>query len=139
MFPWIWLWAPHYHLFNQNVQPQTDWSFGNISPAAGDAATEKRIHEDVASYGRQIGLVTEVLLSLADQGSISPAKASESLDRLKAIRQEIEQLKAGNPTLQEQAALLLQQLAQQDPAACARLAQRFASPPRRLPGTTPES
>lgn len=139
MFPWLWLWAPHYRLFNQNVQPQTDWTFGNISPLAGDAATEQRIHEDVASYGRQIGLVTEVLLSLADKDAISPAQARESLERLKEIRNDIERLKAGGPTLQQAAAALLQRLSQQDPEACTRLARRFAALPPRLQGTPPES
>ena len=133
MFPWLWLWMPQYHLFNQNVQPQTDWIFGNIAPRAGHAATEKRIHEGVASYGRQLGLITEVLLAIADQDSISPEQAGQSLERLKAIRAEIEQLKASGPSLSEAAALLLQQLAEQDPAACAQLAQRFAAAPSRLP------
>jgi hypothetical protein len=139
VFPWLLLWAPHYHLFNQNVQPQTDWTFGNISPLAGDAATEKRIHEGVASYGRQIGLVTEVLLSLADKDAVSPAQATESLDRLKEIREDIERLKAAGPTLQQAAAVLLQRLAQEDPAACAQLAQRFVATPPRLPGRSPAS
>jgi hypothetical protein len=136
VFPWLWMWSPHYHLFNQNVQPQTDWVFGNISPLAGNGATEKRIHEGVASYGRQLGLITEVLLSLADRDSITPEQARESLARLKAIRQEVEQAKAGAPGLPEAAAQLLEQLAQQDPAALAQLVQRFAAQPPRVPGAS---
>jgi amino-acid N-acetyltransferase len=39
---------PHYHLFNQNVQPQTDWSSSATSrPARATGATSKRIHEGV--------------------------------------------------------------------------------------------
>ena len=134
MFPWLWLWMPQYHLFNQNVQPQTDWVFGNIAPRAGDGATEKRIHEGVASYGRQLGLLTEVLLALADKDSISPELARQSLERLKAIRAEVEQVKAGGPSLSETAAVLLQELAAQDPAASAQLVQRLAAAAPRLPG-----
>ncbi|GAB3759903.1 hypothetical protein GCM10028796_07600 [Ramlibacter monticola] len=133
MFPWFWLWSPHYHLFNQNVQPQTDWIFGNIAPRAGNAATEQRIHESVASYGRQLGLITEVLLGIADPESIGPEQASQSLERLKTIRAEIEQVKAGAPSLPEAAALLLRQLAEQDPAAYAELIRRCADARPRLP------
>lgn len=138
MVPWFWFWTPHFHFpfggdVAQEIAPTTDWFFGSIRPRAGDGATEQRIHEGIASYGRQLGLLTEVLLSLAGDSSITPEHARDSLARLQEIRREIEALKArGQPSLAESAAALLEQLARQDPAACAQLLRRFASP--RLPG-----
>jgi hypothetical protein len=99
VYPWIWWWAPQFHLpfsgdVAQRIQPNTFWFFGQIHPEAGDGAMEKRIHEDVASYGRQLGLITEVLLGLTGQDTVTAEQAREALQRLKAIHAEVEQVKA---------------------------------------------
>jgi hypothetical protein len=112
MFPWLIFWAPQLHFpFSGSVAQQIDpnWFFGAINPAAGDARIEKQAFE-VASYGRQLGLITEVLIELADrrqaaqekgEGRESPGPrpafseaAGDSLKRLKEIRTRIEQIKA---------------------------------------------
>ena len=96
MFPWFWVWAPQFPFshFSQPISPETGWSFGNIRPAAGDGALEQRIHEDIASYGRQLGLITEILLPLAGAKEVTPAQAEAALERLRSIHAEIEWLKA---------------------------------------------
>lgn len=97
MFPWFWVWAPQLHFpwsgsVAQRIEPNTGWFFDAISKDAGDGRIEKRAF-DVASYGRQLGLLTEVLIGVADeQQSLSPEAAS-SLRRLKVIRAEIEKIK----------------------------------------------
>lgn len=139
MFPWFWYWSPQLHFpfggsVAQNIAPDTEWFFGQIRPSAGNGATEQRIHEEVASYGRQLGLLSEVLLSMAGAPGVTAEQARESLARLQQIRQEIEAVKQSQPPLARQAAALLQQLAEQDPAACARLLQAFALAHPRLAG-----
>lgn len=131
MLPWFWFWAPQWHFpfggsVAQNIAPDTDWFFGSIRPQAGDGATEQRIHEGVASYGRQLGLLSEVLLSIAGDESIPPEQARTSLARLKEIRQEVEALKAAHPSTQQQLLALLRKFADEDPLACAQMLQAFA-------------
>lgn len=97
MFPWLWVWAPQFYYpwsgsVAQEIEPDTTWFFGSINSDAGDGRIEKKAFA-VASYGRQLGLLTEVLIELADrQPSLSPEAAS-SLQRVKAIRTEIEKIK----------------------------------------------
>lgn len=98
MFPWLWMFAPQVHFpwsgsVAQHIAPDTDWFFAGIAPSAGDARIEREAFS-VATYGRQLGLITEVLLDLAEQTAPASAKARESAARLRAIRAQIEQLKA---------------------------------------------
>lgn len=98
MFPWLWFWAPQVHFpwsgsVAQHIAPDTDWFFGAIPPGAGDARIEQQAF-GVASYGRQLGLITEVLLELAQQAPKASARAKESIERLKQIQAAIEGIKA---------------------------------------------
>lgn len=98
MFPWIWWWAPSFHFpwsgdVAQDIQPNTDWFFGAIPSAAGDGRIEKQAFE-LASYGRQLGLITEVLLGLCATQAPTDAKAQASLAELRDIAARIEALKA---------------------------------------------
>ena len=133
MFPWLWLWAPQLQFpfsgsVAQRIDPDTRWFFGGIRPEAGDGELEQRIHEDIASYGRQLGLVTEVLLGLAGSEQVGPEQASRSMKRLEDIRTEVEALKEQEDAhLARQAAAALEQLGRRDPAALAALVQQFAT------------
>lgn len=98
MFPWLWFWAPQVHFpwsgsVAQHIAPDTDWFFGAIRPGAGDARIEQQAF-GVASYGRQLGLITEVLLELAQQAPKASARAQASIERLKQIQSAIEDIKA---------------------------------------------
>ena len=97
MFPWLWFWAPQFHLpwsgdVAQRVEPTTHWFFQGIQPWAGNARIEEKAF-GVASYGKQLGLITEVLISLAEQQGNATPQAAESLAKLKAIAREIEAIK----------------------------------------------
>jgi hypothetical protein len=99
MFPWLWFWAPQFHLpwsgdVAQRVEPTTHWFFQGIQPWAGHARIEEKAF-GVASYGKQLGLITEVLISLAEQQGSATPQAAESLAKLKAIAREIEAIKTG--------------------------------------------
>lgn len=97
MNPWLVFWAPHLYLpfsgsVAQRIEPNTSWFFDSIAPSAGHARIEKKAFE-VASYGRQLGLITEVLLDITKKSPPNTEEGRESLRRLRAIQAEIEQLK----------------------------------------------
>jgi hypothetical protein len=97
MFPWLWIFAPQVHFpwsgsVAQQIAPDTDWFFGSIRPGTGDARIEQQAFE-VASYGKQLGLITDVLLQLAEASPEASAGSAASIDRLEAIRDEIERIK----------------------------------------------
>ena len=100
MFPWLWFYAPQFHFpwsgaVAQQIAPDTHWFFSGIRPGAGDARIEEQAF-DVASYGKQLGWITEVLLALAHESPPASARAQESIDKLKVIQAEIERLKSAD-------------------------------------------
>ena len=69
MIPSLWYWAPRFQFplggsVAQRIEPDF---FSGISVDAGNGEVEREAF-DVASYGRQLGLITEVLLSALVQG-----------------------------------------------------------------------
>lgn len=97
MNPWFLFWAPQLTLpfggsVAQRIEPDTNWFFDAIAPGAGDPRIERQAF-DVASYGRQLGLITEVLADLAAQQPPTTPEGRESLERLRGIQARIEQLK----------------------------------------------
>ncbi|HVP08167.1 MAG TPA: hypothetical protein VMT02_01495 [Burkholderiales bacterium] len=98
MYPWLWFWAPQVHFpwsgaVAQNIEPNTSWFSSLIKPEAGNAEIERRAFE-VASYGRQLGLITEVLLGMADEAKALSPEAAKSLERLREIQASIEAIKS---------------------------------------------
>lgn len=97
MIPWFFFWAPQVTMpfggsVAQRIQPDTRWFFEGIPDHAGDPQVERKAFE-VASYGRQIGLITEVVADLAAQTPPTTEKGRKSLKRLREIQQRIEQVK----------------------------------------------
>lgn len=97
MFPWNFNWAPVVHYpwsgaVRQVIAPETDWFFGSIPPGGGNSKIEQRVFEEVASYGKQLGLITEVLMEGMDQMRLNE-KGQRSLARLKEIAEQIEKIK----------------------------------------------
>lgn len=97
MFPWFWVWAPRFEYpLSGNVSQDimTRW-FSQIPERAGDATTERAIFEDT-SYGRQLGLLIEVLAARLENSPIDPAKAVEAERQLKDLYRRIEAIKASH-------------------------------------------
>ena len=105
MFPWLWFWAPHlqYPLsgsVEQDYKPFTNWGFfGAIKPEAGDGQIEQKIF-DVASYGRQLGLITEVIMDLVNKKA--PEEWKKVLKELETMRklersEKVKELKSSDP------------------------------------------
>jgi hypothetical protein len=97
MVPWFWIWAPQLRFpwsgdVVQDIEPSTSWFFKGIQPGAGNARIEEEAFA-VASYGKQLGLLTEVLIGLAESNPDRGAAFAGSLQELKRIQAEIEKLK----------------------------------------------
>jgi hypothetical protein len=128
MMPYSWMWSPQVHLpfsgnVTQDILPDTRWFFGAIRPGAGIGSIEKDVFE-VASYGKQLGLILDVLMPLI--GEADSEKSERSKVELKALYHKIEQLKADKKDDIERAAVaLLSKLEQADPEMVNRVVSRF--------------
>jgi hypothetical protein len=95
MYPWILFWAPNIHFpwsgaVAQRIEPNT--FFDAIGPTAGNGTIERRAFE-VASYGRQLGLLMEVVVDMAQKHGTGSDQARHSLERIQQIQSRIEELK----------------------------------------------
>ncbi len=97
MYPWLWFWSPQFHFpFSGSVAQRIDPDFfAQIPPEAGNGEVEKQI-ADIASYGRQLGWLTEVLLSRTSPDTVPPEKGAEAQAKLEATYHEIETVKRVN-------------------------------------------
>jgi hypothetical protein len=131
MNPWFFFWAPQLTMpfggsVAQRIEPDTQWFFNGIPPTAGDPAIERKAF-DVASYGRQLGLITEVLVDLAGQTPPKTAKGQKPLKRLRDIQLRIEQVKEQDAIdALEQIDALLARLKKAHPERLAAARQRIA-------------
>lgn len=97
-----WNWAPQIHFpwsggVMQQIDPDLTWFSHWITPGAGNAAIEEKAFNSVASYGKQLGLITEVLLALVDESHMAAEPAA--VDELRRIQSRIEMLKNVEYTL----------------------------------------
>lgn len=131
MNPWFFFWAPQLTMpfggsVAQRIEPDTTWFFNGIAPTAGDPRIERKAF-DVATYGRQLGLITEVLVDLAAQTPPTTAKGQKSLKRLREIQLRIEQVKETDAIdALEQIDALLARLKKSHPERLAAARQRIA-------------
>jgi hypothetical protein len=79
MFPWIWLYAPNVSWpLSGAVDVSLDAFFRGIQPGAGVPAIEKRVFEQ-ASYGKQLGWLTDVVVDALGPETLTSAEAKGSL------------------------------------------------------------
>jgi hypothetical protein len=102
----------------KDISPVTSW----FSPQyefniAGNAALEKQVITKVASYGKQLGKLTNAVLELAD------GEPGEAVEALRAMAAEIEAVK--NKTLADSIEADLAKLKVQDKAAYEALVKRL--------------
>jgi hypothetical protein len=98
---------------------------------AGNPSVEREVTEDVASYGRQIGWLSDILLALAeaDRGAIKPkSAAADSLAKLRQAQVSIQEIKERRKeSAVDTARGALASLATTDKAAYARLVRSLAA------------
>ena len=97
MFPWLWVWAPQLRLpfsgdVTQDIEPSVSAFFKSIRPDAGNARIEERAFA-VASYGKQLGLLTDLLIEVAQRALPDKGSSDTTLRELERIRDEIENIK----------------------------------------------
>ncbi len=84
---------------------------------AGDRNIERDVVSNVASYGKQLGILTEALLALAGEDATQP-----EILRLREVAQKIEERKqAHRANLEEDAKEALDRLRDADPKAFKRM------------------
>jgi hypothetical protein len=93
---------------------------------AGNPAVEREVTEDVASYGRQIGWLGDIVLALAEAGGEEVIKrksaAADSLIKLRQAQERIQEIKQRRKNIAlDNARGALANLAATDKAAYARL------------------
>jgi len=93
---------------------------------AGNPAVEREVTEDVASYGRQIGWLGDIVLALAESGGGEAIKrksaAGDSLIKLRQAQERIQEIKQRRKnSAGDNARGALANLAATDKAAYARL------------------
>ena len=135
MYPWLWIWSPTIHMplsgaVDEDITSKITMPsfFNGIDSQAGNGNIERQAFE-VASYGRQLGLITEVLLASAQKVGPLPDDAQNALQRLKEIQASIEEIKtrqaaADNEQL-EPIEQQLQDMMQNNPAEFSRLKPRL--------------
>jgi hypothetical protein len=93
-----------------NFNPQFNWPFSgsvvqDIHPSllarAGNDETELRVLREVASYGRQIGVLSDLVLGLAKRLPAAELDddARHALDQLEEMASRIERIKQGQAPL----------------------------------------
>jgi hypothetical protein len=92
MFPLFWNWSPQYFLpWSGSVKQdiELDRFFNAIPPSAGDGRIEEAAFKR-ASYGSQLGWLTEVLLETMKD---VPADEKSALGKLRLANADIQRLK----------------------------------------------
>jgi hypothetical protein len=120
--------------YNLN-QPILPWSFSGITVNyAGNANIEKNVVENVASYGKQLGILTDALLKLANRSL--PRKPGEPEEdpvaRLHDIAEQIEKLKdTHKASLLNQAQEAMERLAADNPQTASYVASKYIDAPKK--------
>ncbi|GAB6907201.1 conserved hypothetical protein [Desulfosarcina cetonica] len=110
---------------NQRIEP--DWFFGSIGAEVGDGEIEREVFQKVASYGRQIGVLTDVLLSIIDQLDLDEGRI-DALAALKTLHARVAEVKASKKErLQERARALLDKLEKSDAEAFKQLIDDYSA------------
>lgn len=126
MNPWLLPWwemfkGPLSGNVTQDISPITSW----LSPQlefnfAGDHLVEKKVVEDVASYGKQLGILSEALLEIAD------SKNGAAVDKLKKLIDQIDEVKNQHAeSLEYKIKADLNRLKEKDPVKLKRLIDEY--------------
>jgi hypothetical protein len=128
MFPWLWIYAPQISWPLSGAVTEaisTDAFFRGIKPGAGVPAIEQQVFEQ-ASYGKQLGWLTDVLVEAIDPATLHSPEAQASLANLKKLRAKVDQIKSEHRQHRADAAIaLLDQIQADSPEELGRLLLRY--------------
>ena len=120
----MWPFGPLFTAPTSLVQPiLPDWSLQRVEVNyAGDIAIEKEVVAKVASYGRQIGILTDAVLALSDKVQ----EDGKPFGQLREIAKEVAKIKdERRGDLASSARRAMQSLANVDRRAAERIARNF--------------
>ncbi len=110
---------------NQKIEP--DWFFTAINSEVGDGEIEQEVFHTVASYGKQIGVLTDALLSVADELNLDQSKI-EALVELKGLQTKVEVIKSAKKNnLKKNTKIMLDKLKHADQEAFDNLMDEYAA------------
>jgi len=136
MFPWFWLNTTkiRFPLSGEVDQDlSTDTFFNGIKPGAGVPEIEKRAF-DQASYGKQLGWLTDLILGAVAPDTLKSDEAREALDRLKQLQAKIKRIKNEHrQDCVDAATALLDRMQEESPAELRQVLRRYADGEPRLP------
>lgn len=95
MFPWFWVYAPHWPgsgAVTQDISPATNWFANAIKPGAGVPEIEQQVFEQ-ASYGKQLGWLMDVMVDALQPQALQSAEARESLLKLQKLHAKVQRIK----------------------------------------------
>lgn len=121
-FPTTFLGAPNL----QNIMPLTNWGAITVN-YQGNPLIETEIAREVASAGKQLGILTEALLALADHvGRPTEGEALAKIERVQDLYDRVEAVKAASrKATRDQIRGQMRSLAKIDPKAARRLADEL--------------
>ncbi|HLK92506.1 MAG TPA: hypothetical protein VKZ18_21600 [Polyangia bacterium] len=135
MLPWLWVFAPVNYWYwplsgavSENISPEAFFE-GMIKPGAGDPEIERQAFE-LASYGKQLGWLTDVVVAATDAGAVaSDPDARGSLASLTQLRGQVRDLKRAHHEARSAAAIaLLDRMKADNPDELKSLLARYLQP-----------
>jgi hypothetical protein len=125
-FTWPYSFFPALKTLEQPINP--GWSFGGVNVNyQGNPSIERDVIEKVASYGKQLGIISEAILELAGD---KPKHGERPIARLREIVARIEALKSENKAaLEREARSAMARLAEFEPAKARSIAAGYAKKP----------
>jgi len=128
MFPWLWINATKVRFPLSGAVEQdlsTDAFFEGIKPGAGVPAIEKRVFEQ-ASYGKQLGWLTDLLLAAIGESTPPSPEARDALAKLKTLQAKAKRIKDEHREDRfEAATALLDRMQAESPAELVRVLRRY--------------
>lgn len=122
LMPWMRPWQAPFSHYDQNISPVTTW----FSPTyeinyAGNQEIEAKITTEVASFGKQIGILTNAVMEIAE------GDHGEAMEKLRAVASQIDEIKKNHQSERpNQLALALQELKETDKPAFDKLIQEVS-------------
>ncbi len=131
MLPWLWIFAPVNYWYwplsgavKENISPETFFG-AMIQPGAGDPELERQAFE-LASYGKQLGWLTDVVVAATRPEALGSDEARRSFESLRTLHDQIGELKkVHHQTRSAQAIALLDRLQAESPQELQRVLARY--------------
>jgi heterodisulfide reductase subunit C len=112
---------------SQWIAPVTSWFSPNIALNVGNTQIEQEVVREVATYGKQLGVLSDLVLKMAEGNEA--LKDVRELTQLKEIAERIGKIKTRyQKNLKDKAMETLDELKAKDPEALKNLLKEYSKP-----------